>query len=247
MKLDFDFNKKLVMVTGGTKGIGRAVAELFLRHGARVIATYSKDHGAAQKMREESRHQDLCIVKCDVASYRDVEAFYGELDTRDDALSVLVNNAGTRKDCVLGMMKPRDWQSVIDANLTGVYNMSKFAVLNMMRHRYGRIISITSAGRHSGFPGQTNYAASKAGMVAFTKCLARETAKRNITVNCVSPGFIDTGFIEDLPADLKKEYRKRIAMGRFGLMDEVAFVVLFLASEYASYITGSVYDVDGGL
>ena len=160
---------------------------------------------------------------------------------------MLVNNSGIRKDADLAMMKPEDWQKVLDVNLTGAFYMSKLAVHSFMANRYGRIITITSPAGRFGFEGQANYSASKAGQIAMTRSLSKEVASRGITVNCVSPGFIDTEFLADLPEKLRKEYLASIPLKRFGTPDEVAACVLFLASREAGYITGSVLSVEGGL
>ncbi|MDD2714687.1 MAG: SDR family NAD(P)-dependent oxidoreductase [Candidatus Wallbacteria bacterium] len=243
----FDFSGQLVIVTGGTRGIGRAISDAFLASGARVIATYGRDGKAAGEFSKANPSGRLSTVKCDVSSYSEVEAFFRSLEEKGDSVSVLVNNAGIRRDSIVGMMKQDDWKSVVDTNLSGTFHMCKFGVLNMMRQRYGRIINLTSAGREAGFEGQANYSATKAGIVGFTKSLSKEVARRKITVNCVSPGFIETELIKDLPADQVAEYQKLIPLKRFGKAEEVAPVVLFLASKEAGYITGSIYDVNGGL
>jgi 3-oxoacyl-[acyl-carrier protein] reductase len=247
MNIKYDFLEKLVIVTGGTKGIGKSLAEAFTSCGARVIVTYSSDDTSAQNFKESDSTGLLEVVKCDVSSYAEVENFFNDLEEKEIAVEVLVNNAGVRRDSVLGMMKEADWSRVIDINLTGTYNMCKFAVLNMMKQRFGRIINITSPGRNYGFEGQANYSASKAGIVGLARSLSKEVAKRKITVNCVSPGFIETELIDSLPDELKKEYVKMIPLRRFGTASDVSPLVLFLASDEASYITGSVFDVDGGL
>jgi 3-oxoacyl-[acyl-carrier protein] reductase len=243
----FDFSGRTAIVTGGTKGIGKGICTDLVNAGCHVIALFSSDERAAEACKQDMDSKHFEIIKCDVSDYESVEQLFNTFDKNDISIDILVNNAGIRRDSVLAMMKPQDWQKVIDINLTGVYNMSKFAVMNMMKKRYGRIISITSPGREYGFEGQANYSASKAAIVAMSKSLSKEVAKRKITVNCVSPGFIDTELIGDLPEELVKSYKKMVPMKRFGKIEEVSPVVLFLASEKASYITGSVFDVDGGL
>jgi 3-oxoacyl-[acyl-carrier protein] reductase len=172
--------------------------------------------------------------------FQKVEQDHGGLD-------ILVANAGIRQDAVVAMMKTEDWRRVLDVNLTGSFLLAKQAVLLMMRKKYGRIVFITSPMAHLGFAGQGNYAASKAGQIGLMRSLARETAKRRITVNCVSPGFIGTDFLSGLDEKLAAEYREMVPLRRFGQPDEVAQAVLFLASEEASYITGSVLDINGGI
>ena len=243
----FDFSEKLIVVTGGTRGIGRAIAEAFLAAGGRVVVTYGSNATAAETFKTADSTGRLQTVQCDVSDYAAVETFFGDLEDKGEALDILVNNAGIRRDSVLAMMSEDDWQRVLDVNLTGVYAMCKFAVQNMMRQRRGRIITVTSPQREFGFQGQANYAATKAGVVGLTRSLSKEVAKRKITVNCVSPGFVETDLIKDLPEEQLKEYKKLVPLKRFGKTSEVSPVVLFLASDEASYVTGSVWDVNGGL
>jgi 3-oxoacyl-[acyl-carrier protein] reductase len=245
----YDFKGQTVIVTGGTRGIGKSIAESFLEAGATVVVTYSTNESAAVKFKEDNSHfaKNIDIYNIDVAKYEDVEKFYQYMDTKYEGFEVLVNNAGIRKDSVLAMMKESDWCDVMNVNLTGIFNMCKFAVMRLMSKRYGRIINITSAVEKHGFEGQANYTASKAGITALTKVLSREVATRGITVNCVSPGFIATEFIQDLPDKLRDSYLSQIPLRRFGKTEEVATCVLFLASREASYITGSTLEVTGGL
>ncbi len=247
--IQFDFNDQTVIVTGGTRGIGRAIAESFLKAGARVLATYQGNAEAAKAFEEANQeHADRLIVKkCDVTDYAAVEALFKWVGDELGVIQVLINNSGIRRDQIVGMMAVEEWQSVIDTNLTGTFYMSKFAVQNMARKRYGRIINITSPVARFGMPGQGNYAASKAGQIAFAASLSKETARRKITVNCVSPGFIGTDLIADLAEERVEMYLNLVPMKRFGEVEEVASSVLFLASKEASYITGTVLEVTGGL
>ena len=239
------FKDQLVIVTGGTRGIGKAISSAFLDEGARVLATYVSGEETALKFKSEHPNGDqLELRKFDVSNADAVESFFGELDQTPQ---ILINNAGIRRDQIVGMMSVHDWQKVMDINLGGTFLMSKFAVQAMSRQRYGRIINISSPSGRIGIKGQANYAASKAGQVAFAKSLSKEVAKRKITVNCVEPGFIETELIEDLPEELVKEYKASIPLKRFGTTDEVAHAVLFLASKEASYITGTSLLVAGGL
>jgi 3-oxoacyl-[acyl-carrier protein] reductase len=245
----YDFKGQTVIVTGGTRGIGKAIAEGFLRTGAKVIATYSTNEAAAAQFKQANSQfsGSIDIQMLDVAKYEDVEKFFKYVDTSYGDFEVLVNNAGIRKDSVLAMMKESDWHDVLDVNLNGVFYMCKFAVKILMRKRYGRIINITSVMERYAFEGQANYAASKAGLGALTRSLSKELATRGITVNCISPGFIATELIQDLPDKLRGAYLTRIPMKRFGTSEEVASCVLFLASREASYVTGSTLEVSGGL
>jgi 3-oxoacyl-[acyl-carrier protein] reductase len=244
-----DFTGQNVIVTGGTRGIGKAIAEAFLKAGARVIVTYGANEAAALKFKQDNERfaERVDVQKCDVSKYQDVEKFFKYVEGRYGSFEVLVNNAGIRRDSVLAMMKEADWQDVINVNLSGVFYMCKFAVMSLMRKRYGRIINITSVMERYGFEGQANYAASKAGLIALTKSLSKEVATRGITVNCVSPGFIATEFIRDIPEKLRQSYLERIPLKRFGTPEEVAACVLFLASREASYVTGATLEVTGGL
>jgi 3-oxoacyl-[acyl-carrier protein] reductase len=244
-----DFKGQTVIVTGGTRGIGKAIVEGFLKAGARVIVTYSTNEAAAVKFKQGNSPfaENIDIQKLNVAKYEEVEKFFKYIDKKYGGFEVLVNNAGIRKDAVLAMMKESDWHDVLNVNLAGIFYMCKFAVMSLMRKRYGRIINISSVMERYGFEGQANYAASKAGLSALTKSLSKEVATRGITVNCVSPGFIATEFIEDLPDKLRETYLARIPLKRFGSTEEVAACVLFLASKEASYVTGSTLEVSGGL
>ncbi len=248
-----DFQGRKAVISGATRGIGKAIARAFLEAGATVIGIYSSNRKAAdsfmQEWQESASFQEnrLFLYQCDISDQASVLKLFNGIEQQFDTIDILVNNAGIRRDAVLAMMHSDDWHRVIDVNLTGTFNMSKQAVLLMMKQKYGRIIHITSPMAHMGFAGQTNYAASKAGQIGMMRSLSKETAKRKITVNCVSPGFIDTELLEGLTADQLAQYKKLVPMKRFGKPQEVAAAVLFLAGEQASYISGAVLEITGGL
>jgi len=244
-----NFSGQKVVISGATRGIGKALVAAFLAREAIVIGTYSSNEDAAENLQKECERSghSIALYKCDVAAYQEVGDLYLHLEETYDSIDVLINNAGIRKDALTALMSQDQWQSVIDVNLTGTFNMSKCAVPLMLKQKYGRIITITSPVSHLGFQGQANYAASKAGQIGLTKTLAKETARKKITVNCVSPGFIKTDFIEDLSDEQLASYKKLVPMRRFGTVEEVASAVLFLASQEASYITGATLEVTGGI
>jgi 3-oxoacyl-[acyl-carrier protein] reductase len=245
----YNFESQYVIVTGGTRGIGAGITEKFLSAGATVIATFSGNQSAAEafKQKNASFGEKLIIKKFNVSKTDEVQAFFENYDKEFSGLHVLVNNAGIRKDQIVASMSENEWDEVIDTNLKGTYNMTRFGILSMMKNRYGRIINMSSIGGKLGLPGQANYAASKAGQMALSLSVSKEVAKRNITINNVCPGFIDTELLQGLPEDQVKEYKSQVPMKRFGKVEEVAHAVLFFASKEASYITGATLDIAGGL
>ena len=249
IKTMMDFNGQKAVISGATRGIGRAITLAFLERGATVIGIYGGNSSAADALKTKCAAfgDRLQLHQCDVADSTQVDAFFAEVEDTFDTIDILINNAGIRRDKLLAMMDMESWQQVIDVNLTGTFSMSRKAVLLMLKQKYGRIINITSPVSTMGFAGQTNYGASKAGQIGLTRSLCKETAKKKITVNCVSPGFIDTELIDDLSPEQVKAYKKMVPMRRFGKVEEVADAVLFLASRHASYITGAVLDINGGL
>jgi len=244
---------KKAVVTGGTRGIGRAIAELFTSHGASVIIIGTNQERGEEVVSFLSKHkvldeQNFTFRKVDVSNLSQVQEFGSEVIKELDAIDILVNCAGITRDKLLMKMKEDDWDVVIDTNLKSVYNMSNTFLRSMMKRRYGKIINVSSVvGGVIGNPGQTNYAASKAGMVGMTKSLAKEVGSRNITINCIAPGFIETEMTDVLKDEQKAQLLKQIPMGRLGTVDEIANVALFLASDESKYVTGQVLTVDGGM
>jgi 3-oxoacyl-[acyl-carrier protein] reductase len=249
MTSDFSLDNKVALVTGAGRGIGRAIALEFAQRGAHLIVNYNKSAEAAEKLVKEieASGRKAAIMQADVSDFKQAEALVRfSVETFGD-LSILVNNAGITRDQLIMMMPEADWDAVIATNLKSTFNCSKAAVKHMLRKRYGRIINIASVAGQMGNPGQTNYSASKAGQIGFTKALAREVAARNITVNAIAPGFIDTEILDAMTAEILEGALKLVPLGRKGKPEEVAYAAAFLASDRAGYITGQVLGVDGGM
>jgi 3-oxoacyl-[acyl-carrier protein] reductase len=242
-------NGKSAVVTGASRGIGRAIAAELARRGAKVVVNYARDEAGAQAAVESIKAAggEARAVQADVSDYKAAEGLIKACIDGYGGIDILVNNAGTTRDMVMMLMPEADWDVVIQTNLKSAYNCSKAAVKSMLRKRAGRIVNITSVVGIAGNGGQTNYAASKAGLIGLTRALAREVGPRNITVNAVAPGFVPTALTNDLPADLKEASLKQIPLGRWGTVEDVAHAVAFLASAEAGYITGQVLTVDGGM
>lgn len=244
-----DFNGKVVLITGGARGIGLAIAEKFASLGASVAVAdlnIEQAQSTASKLQEIYGHPTTA-VQVNVSDYENARLMVDQVLKIFGKIDILVNNAGITRDTLILRMDEKDWDIVIDVNLKGAFNCSKAAVRSMIKQRSGRIVNISSVSGLAGQSGQTNYSASKAGVIGFTKALAREVASRNITVNAVAPGFIPTALTVDLPEELKDAIIKTTPMGRMGTPEEVANAVAFFASDEASYITGQVLSVDGGM
>lgn len=241
-------NERVAVVTGGSRGIGRAVALELGRRGAAVVVNYNKSPEAADEVVNEIKAAGgkAAAFQADVSSPQSAqELIKFAVETFGD-LHILVNNAGITKDGLIMMMSEQDWDSVIDTNLKSTFNCSKAAVKHMMRKRYGHIINMASISGQMGNGGQTNYSASKAGQIGFTKALAREVASRNITVNAIAPGFVDTEILKAMAPETLEGAIKMVPLGRLATPEEIAYAVAFLASSQAEYITGQVLGVDGG-
>ncbi|MDO4893958.1 MULTISPECIES: 3-oxoacyl-ACP reductase FabG [Moraxella] len=239
-------SRKIVLVTGASRGIGKAIAQRFADEGHFVIGTATSEKGAEAISEYLSESGGIGRV-LDVCSMEDIDKLFEEIDSVYGGINILVNNAGITKDGLLMRMKDEDWDSVIDTNLSAIYRMSKKAIRAMMKARYGRIINITSVVGQMGNAGQTNYAATKAGVEGFSRALAREIGSRGITVNCIAPGFIETDMTEELDERLLNSMLDAVPMGRMGQPEEIAAAASFLASDEASYITGTVLAVNGGM
>jgi 3-oxoacyl-[acyl-carrier protein] reductase len=240
---------KVAIVTGGSRGIGRAIALELAHRGASVLVNYKGNAKAADEVVAaiQKAGGKAAALQGDVAKAEDTQALVKAAIDHFGGLDILVNNAGITRDMLIMMMSEESWDAVIDTNLKGTFNCSKAAVRHMMKARSGRIINITSISGQIGNAGQTNYSASKAGQIGFTKALAREVAPRNITVNAIAAGYVDTDIWAGVPEEMRDAFIKMIPLGRKGTAEEIAYAVAFLASEEAAYITGQVLAVDGGM
>ena len=244
-----DLTGKVALVTGASRGIGQAVAVELAKAGADVIVNYIGNEAVAQETVEkvEALGRKALKIKADVGNADEVQAMVDEAHAAFGHIDVLVNNAGITRDGLLIRMKDSDWDDVLNINLKGVYLVSKAVAKLMVKQRSGRIINMTSVSGVTGNVGQANYAAAKAGVIGLTKTCAKELAARGITVNAVAPGFIETAMTDVLPEKIKEGIAATVPLGRMGQPEEIAGVVTFLASDFASYITGQVLNVDGGM
>ena len=241
-------NKKIALVTGASRGIGAGIAVEMARQGFIVIGTATTNDGAKiiTQMFELNKLDGIGYV-LDVNSNESINDLITKINTEIGEINVLVNNAGITKDALLLRMKDDDWDAVINTNLRSVYKLSQAVIKGMMKNRYGRIINISSVVGHTGNAGQTNYAATKAGISGFTKSLAQEIGSRGVTVNCVAPGFIDTDMTKALSEPQREQLLKHIPLGRLGAPADIAHAVCYLASDLAGYITGETIHINGGM
>jgi 3-oxoacyl-[acyl-carrier protein] reductase len=239
---------KIAIVTGASRGIGRAIAIRLAKEGALVCGLARNEEALAETVRlAEEAGGKVQAYPCDIANTEGVAALFKSIVRDHGGVHILVNNAGITRDNLLMRMKVDEWDDVIQTNLKGAFNTCQGVTRQMVKQKYGRIINITSVVGIIGQSGQTNYAASKAGLIGFTKSLAKELASRNITVNAVAPGFVTTDMTEELSEEVKNDATGAIPLGRFGLPEEIADAVAFLANDNAGYITGHVLQVDGGI
>jgi len=244
-----EFKGRAAIVTGGSRGIGRAIARELASRGASVVFSFTRSREMADQLVAEIEREGGRALGCqaDVTDFAAAEAMVKSVKSEFGSVDYLVNNAGITRDKLIMMMTQEDWDSVIDTNLKGVFNITKHAVSVMVRQRRGAILNIASISGVVGMAGQTNYSASKAGLIGFTKALAKEVGRRNITVNALALGLIETDMTAALPDEYKQKMLEQIPLGRYGTVEEVARVAAFLLSDDARYITGQVIQADGGL
>ncbi|MEF2641104.1 MAG: 3-oxoacyl-[acyl-carrier-protein] reductase [Clostridia bacterium] len=243
-------DKKVALITGGSRGIGKKIAEKFARNGYNIVINYVSEKTDVNKLESDlsqnGKVEVLCI-KCDVTDFNSCQEMVKEAVDKFGKIDVLINNAGITKDNLLMRMKEEDFDKVINVNLKGTFNMTKNVISYMMKKRSGRIVNISSVVGVSGNSGQANYAASKAGIMGFTKSVAKELASRNILANAVAPGFIETDMTDVLSESVKESIYSQIPLKKMGKPEEVANAVYFLGSDENTYITGQVLNVDGGM
>jgi len=247
--MKIDLNNKIALVTGAARGIGKQVAKDLASYGATVIANYPHPKDSAEQTVEEIEKAGGTAImsEFDVSKYDVVQEGIGSIIDKYGRIDILINNAGITKDGLLLRMKEEDWDVVFAVNMKGVFNCTKAVVRNMLKKRFGRIVNIASVVGEMGNAGQLNYSATKAGVIGFTKSAAKEFGSRGITVNAISPGFIQTDITQGIPEEYKQKYMESIPLGRFGETTDISNVISFLVSDNASYITGAVIRVNGGL
>ncbi|MBD3418706.1 MAG: 3-oxoacyl-[acyl-carrier-protein] reductase [Chitinivibrionales bacterium] len=242
---------KHIIITGGARGIGRAIVEQLCREGHTVVFNYKSNKDAAAELVERIEAEgpgQAIALQCDVADFDSAGAFVSQAKAAlHEDVDVLINNAGITRDKSMFIMSRDEWEEVIDTNLNGCFNITRHLIVYFMKNKKGKIINISSVSGINGVAGQTNYCASKAGIIGFTKALARETAKLGIPVNCVAPGFIDTDMTSQIPEKILSELIRQIPMQQLGKPEDVAEIVSFLISERARYMTGQVFAIDGGM
>ena len=244
-----EFDGRVAIVTGGSRGIGRAIVKELSSRGANVAFSFTKNREMADELVAQIQNSDRRVVayQADVTDFAAAEAMVKQVKGELGSIDYLVNNAGITRDKLIMMMSQEDWDAVIDTNLKGVFNVTRHAISVMVRQRRGAILNIASISGVVGMAGQTNYSASKAGLIGFTKALAKEVGRRNITVNSLALGLIETDMTAALPEEYKQKMLEQIPLGRYGSVEEVARVAAFLLSDDARYITGQVIQADGGL
>ena len=243
----FDLSNKVAIVTGASQGIGKSIAFRLAQSGAHVVCAARSIESIKRVVEKiQSSNGSASFKQCDVTNYEDIKDLIDFTCKKQNRLDILVNNAGITKDALLMRMKDEQWDTVLAINLKGAFYTMKYAIRPMIKNRIGRIINISSIVGLTGNAGQANYAASKSGLIGLTKSIAKEVANRGITVNCIAPGWIETEMTKDIALDSKEKLLKQIPIGRIGTTDDIAYTVLFLASDESKYITGQTITVDGG-
>ena len=243
----FNVKNKVAIVTGASQGIGKAISEIYAEAGAHVVCIARNTEKLKELVSEILKNgNSASFISCDINNGDLIETAFKSVIKDYKQIDILVNNAGITKDSLLLRMKEQHWDLVMNTNLKGAYHSTKFVLRQMMRRKYGRIINITSIVGLQGNTGQSNYAASKAGLIGFSQSIAKEVASRGITVNCIAPGWIETEMTKNLPKDMKKNITTNIPIGKTGIAEDIAYAALFLASEESKYITGQTITVDGG-
>ena len=239
-----DLNNKKVLITGATGGIGFSIVKKYYEYNSNILATGTN----IEKLNElKKQFPKINIFKFDISNLEKIEKFIEDVSQKLNGLDIIINNAGITLDNLSLRMKEEEWQKVIDINLSSTFYICKFGIKKMLKNKFGRIINITSIVGHTGNIGQSNYSASKAAIIAMSKSLALEYAKKNITINCVSPGFIKTNMTDKLNDEIKENLMSKIPMNRFGTGEDIANTIVYLSSDYASYITGETIHINGGM